>query len=71
MRVEATTGNFQATDGVYDDGYALLVFLTNVEAQQLVAEYFPDTATTPGVTTCRPIVRSMCAAIKEKTDAAG
>ena len=69
MRVELQAGDFQVSDGIYNEGYAVIVILGKTEAQQLVSEYVADTATTPGVTTCRPIVRAMCAMIKEKTDA--
>jgi len=70
MRVEVHAGEFQVADGVYDEGYALTVILGKAEAQQLLTEYLPDTGTTPSITTCRPLVRAMCASLKEKTDAA-
>jgi hypothetical protein len=58
-------GHVQVEDGVYDEAFVVTLHLTEAEVQQLLSEYVPETATTPGVTTCRPLVRSICAKLKE------
>jgi hypothetical protein len=57
-------GHVQVEDGVYDEAFVVVLNMTEAEVQQLLSEYVPETATTPGVTTCRPLVRSICAKLK-------
>jgi len=58
-------GHVQVEDGVYDEAFIVVLNMTEAEVQQLLAEYVPETTTTPGVTTCRPLVRGICAKLKE------
>ncbi len=58
-------GHVQVEDGVYDEAFIVILHLPETEVQQLLSEYVPETTTTPGVTTCRPLVRSICAKLKE------
>lgn len=58
-------GHVQVEDGVYDEAFVVILHLSKTEVQQLLSEYVPDTATTPGVTACRPLVRGICAKLKE------
>jgi len=60
-----TKGHVQVEDGVYDEAFIVVLNMTEAEVQQLLSEYVPETTTTPGVTTCRPLVRSICAKLKE------
>lgn len=68
MFVERVTkGHVQVADGVYGEALVITLHMAEAEAQQLLSEYIPESATTPGVTTCRPLVRSICAKLDEKT----
>lgn len=58
-------GHVQVEDGVYDEAFIVILHLPETEVQQLLSEYVPESATTPGVTTCRPMVRGICAKLKE------
>jgi len=60
-------GDFKQTDDVYDEGVAVTVIFSRGEVAQLLTEYVPDTATTPGITTCRPLVRIICAKLLDFT----
>jgi hypothetical protein len=59
-------GEYQVEDGIYDLGWSISVVLSEDEVALLLAEYFPDSSTSPPVSACRPIVRAILDSIKAK-----
>ena len=62
--VSCTAAGVFDENGVYFDGWQLVITLTDVEAADLLSRYDPASGTSPGVTDARTMARPILDAVR-------
>jgi hypothetical protein len=67
MKIDSVNyGNFQVEEEVNDDGVAVTIIFSEDEVETLLSLYDPTYVSSPTAADCRPIVRMILDAIKDK-----